>query len=84
MKVSYQKRTQVSTMANMLFDFTCSNGHTTEQFVNSDTRETLCTVCGHQSQRVISPISTIFKGHGWPDKDDRWSRDHEKAAANNN
>jgi len=31
-------------------------------------------------QRIISPISTKFEGVGWPDADDKWARDHERAA----
>jgi putative FmdB family regulatory protein len=67
-------------MSLRLYDFTCTNGHTTEQLTNPDQREVICPVCGHTSRRIISPVSTIFKGSGWPDADDKWARDHEKAA----
>lgn len=63
-----------------LFDFTCDEGHTTEHLVTSDTRQILCPVCGKISTRIISPIKTIFKGHGWVDKDLKWAKDHERAA----
>lgn len=63
-----------------IYDFTCSNNHTTEHYVDTETREVLCSVCGHTAQRIISPVTTIFKGTGWADKDDKWARDQEKAA----
>lgn len=63
-----------------IYDFTCSNNHTTEHYVDPETREIICPVCGHTAQRIISPVSTIFKGKGWPGADDKWARDHEKAA----
>lgn len=67
-------------MMKMLFDFECEQGHITEHLVNSDVRELECPTCGKISKRVISPIKTIFKGHGWVDKDLKWAKDHEKAA----
>ena len=63
-----------------LYDFTCSNNHTTEHYIESDTRELLCPVCGHTATRIISPVLTVFKGTGWADADDKWARRHEKAA----
>ncbi len=41
---------------------------------------TTCETCGETAVRIISPIQTHFVGHGWPDKDDRWAKDHERAA----
>lgn len=67
-------------MSKMLFDFRCNSNHTTEHYVDSDTRELLCPVCGHISMRITSPIRSVFKGFGFPDADDKWARDHEKAA----
>lgn len=67
-------------MMKMIFDFECEEGHVTELLVNSDVRELPCPVCNKVSTRVISPIKTVFKGHGWVDKDLKWARDHEKAA----
>jgi len=68
-------------MSKMLFDFCCNNNHTTEHYVDSNIREVLCQVCGHTSTRVISPISTIFKGTGFPTADDKWAREHDKTAS---
>ena len=39
-----------------------------------------CTQCGGPTERKLSPISTKFEGVGWPDADDKWARDHERAA----
>lgn len=70
-------------MARMLFDFTCQNNHTTEHFTLSTQREIICPVCGHTAQRITSPVKSIFKGSGFPDADDKWAREHEKAAKPN-
>jgi len=39
-----------------------------------------CTNCGETAQRIISSVRTHFKGTGWPDADDKWAKDHERAA----
>jgi putative FmdB family regulatory protein len=63
------------------FDFKCTEcGHIEEQWVESDEKLTTCYECGHTAVRIISPISTKFNGVGWPDADDKWARDHERAA----
>jgi predicted nucleic acid-binding Zn ribbon protein len=67
-------------MAKMLFDFSCDNHHITEHFVTSNTKEVTCPECALTAKRIISPVPTIFKGHGWPDKDLKWAKDHEKGA----
>lgn len=65
----------------MRFDFLCTEcSSKEEQWVDSSETLSTCTLCGHTSKRVISPIPTKFNGVGWPDADDRWARDHEKAA----
>lgn len=70
-------------MTKMLFDFTCPNNHTSEHLVTSDTRELLCPVCGHIAKRITSPVSSIFKGSGFPTADDKWAREHERLAKPN-
>lgn len=67
-------------MSNILFDFTCPNGHTTEHLVSSDTRQLLCPVCGQIAKRITSPVSSVFKGTGFPTADDKWAKEHERLA----
>lgn len=63
------------------YDFKCTNcNHIEEQWVDSCDSFVTCLECGDTAQRVISAIRTHFVGHGWPDKDDRWAKDHERAA----
>jgi putative FmdB family regulatory protein len=63
------------------YDFKCTKCDTVdEQWVDSNDKFATCLSCGETAQRIISPISTKFKGVGWPDADDKWARDHEKAA----
>ena len=62
-----------------LYDFTCSNNHTTEHYIESDTKELLCPVCGHTATRIISQVS--FKlDNTFPKYSMKWAKDHEKAA----
>jgi predicted nucleic acid-binding Zn ribbon protein len=67
-------------MSKMLFDFSCNNHHTTEYYIDSTERQVLCPVCGDTAKRITSPVSTVFKGTGFPDADDKWARAHERAA----
>ena len=63
------------------YDFKCTKCDTTdEHWVDSDEKFVTCLSCGETAERIISPISTKFKGVGWPDADDKWARDHERAA----
>ena len=63
------------------FDFKCTNcQHTEEQWVDSNDFYSTCPECGDTAQRIISSVSSHFKGIGWPDADDKWARDHERAA----
>ena len=63
------------------YDFKCQEcNHIEEQWVDSQDEFTTCLECGNTSKRIISPVSTKFKGWGWPDSDDKWARDHERAA----
>ena len=66
-------------MSLMLFDFTCTEGHTTEHLIKSDVKEVECTECGAKSNRIISPINFRLD-HTFPGYHDKWARDHEKAA----
>jgi len=63
------------------YDFKCTEcSHIEEQWVEAIITSATCTECGHNAKRIISPISTKFEGFGWPDADDKWARDHERAA----
>jgi predicted nucleic acid-binding Zn ribbon protein len=63
------------------FDFKCLDcGHIDEYWTESEERFVSCVECGETAQRIISPIRSHYKGFGWPDADDRWAKDHEKAA----
>ena len=63
------------------FDFKCSKcSHLEEKWVNGSEPFSTCSKCGNTAQRIISPVQTQFKGVGWPDADDKWAKDHERAA----
>jgi len=63
------------------FDFKCTEcNHIEEQWVDSEDKLATCYECGHTAVRIISPIRTHYKGSGWPDADDKWAKDHERAA----
>lgn len=63
------------------YDFKCTECNLVEeQWVDSSDEFTTCHECGETARRIISPVSTKFKGVGWPDADDKWARDHERAA----
>lgn len=63
------------------YDFRCTECDLVEeQWVDSQEMLSTCISCGHTSKRIISPVSTKFNGFGWPDADDKWARDHERAA----
>jgi putative FmdB family regulatory protein len=64
------------------FDFKCKEcDNIQESWVKGNTPSTTCDVCGGEAKRIISPIPTKFAGVGWPGADDKWARDHEKAAS---
>jgi len=64
------------------YDYKCTTcKHIEEQWADSkDNQFSTCLECGETSERIISPVRTHFVGHGWPDKDDRWAKDHERDA----
>lgn len=54
-------------MMALLFDFKCSNGHTTESLVSSDTTAIRCS-CGEEATKVISPVRSAIdpiRGDSW-------------------
>ncbi len=63
------------------YNFKCTNcHHIEEQWVDSSDEFATCPECGDTAQRIISSVRTHFKGSGWPDADDAWAKDHERAA----
>lgn len=63
------------------FDFRCTEcNHIEEQWIDSEGNLATCYECGHTAVRIISPVRTHYKGSGWPDADDKWAKDHERAA----
>lgn len=70
----YKKK--VKQMPRRMFDFTCKNSHTTEHFVETDTKEISCSECGEMATRIISPTGIYlepFSGDH-PSSYDRWNR----------
>ena len=53
-----------------LFDFKCENGHTSERFVSSDTKEVDCNECGLLAVKQLSSFGT------WTEKRDGTSSDN--------
>jgi len=63
------------------YDYKCTVcEHVEDHWTDPDDKFTTCNECGETAKRIISPISTHFIGQGWPDKHDKWARDHERAA----
>jgi putative FmdB family regulatory protein len=66
------------------YDFKCIDcDYIQEQWVDHLIKSTTCSECGHTAQRIISPVFTKFEGFGFPGADDKWARDHERAAKTN-
>lgn len=67
-------------MPRYLFDFVCSDGHTTEALVNSDDHTAACTVCDKPAQRqVCAPRAKLdgTSGH-FPSAADAWVKRRER------
>ena len=63
------------------YDFRCIKcDHVEEQWTEHDESYATCPECGDTAERIISPIRTHFVGHDWPDKRDKWAKDHERAS----
>lgn len=69
-------------MAIRAFDFQCSEGHTQEYFVHSDSKTVECKVCGERAYRVVSMPNFKLDGitGDFPTAYDKWARVHEQAA----
>ena len=63
------------------YDIRCTQCQSVEEHWTNNIDECPpCSKCNGATQRKLSPISTKFEGVGWPGADDKWARDHEKAA----
>jgi len=63
------------------YDFQCTQcTHITEHWLQQAEPLNTCENCGETAKRVISAVPTQFKGFGFPGADDKWAREHEKAA----
>lgn len=62
-------------MSRRLFDFVCSEGHTTERFVDSEVRLSTCD-CGKASNRIVSAPNVRLEGitGAFPGAYDKWAR----------
>ena len=63
-----------------VYDFRCSNGHITEEFVESTVTTSRCG-CGANSTRMVSAPSFHLNGAdaSWPGAHMKWVKEHEKA-----
>ena len=61
----------------LLVEMVCPAGHREEYFVESEVRTAPCAHCEATASRVTSPSLVVFKGNGWPDKDNKWAKKHE-------
>lgn len=59
-----------------MFDFKCTNSHTTESFVDTDVKEIKCSECGEIATRIISPTGIYLEPFSGlhPTATDRWER----------
>ena len=64
-----------------IFDFRCTEGHTTEKLTDSQTQEIYCPKCDSVAQRIISPVRSKLEGitGDFPSAADHWARVHEQA-----
>lgn len=61
-------------------DFTCSNGHTTEQFIGSEVEEITCPECGEPAKKIISPVRSALDvvSGDFPGATGKWLRGRDK------
>jgi hypothetical protein len=64
-----------------LFDFKCENGHTSERFVSSDTKEVDCNECGLLAVKQLSSFGTWTEKHNGISSDN-WVKKREQKMAN--
>jgi hypothetical protein len=66
-----------------VFDFKCSNGHVSEDFVESGTTSSRCG-CGANATKIASATPHVLEGASgdFPGRHSKWIKEHEKAGAN--
>jgi hypothetical protein len=64
-----------------IYDFRCTNGHVTEEFVKDNVTESRCKTCDEPSTRMVSAPSFHLDGStgDFPGQHMKWVREHEKA-----
>lgn len=63
-------------MAKRIYEFVCEDNHLTERFVDTECRETTCSVCGKSSKRIISTPQVMLDGTSgaFPGEAMKWER----------
>ena len=64
----------------LLFDFQCSEGHTTESLRSSDTKFIVCPSCGKTAKKIVSPIRIHIdpiNGSSWK-ASRKWAKQREQ------
>jgi hypothetical protein len=62
-----------------IYEFRCSDGHTTEKYIDYETVEIQCQVCEKTASRIISPVRVSLDGTDpvYVSAYDRWAKRHE-------
>ena len=68
-------------MSKRMFEFRCGEGHTTEEYIDSEVNAIECSVCQCMSLRIISAPRIALEGitGDFPTAADAWARKHEEA-----
>lgn len=63
-----------------LFDFKCTDGHVTEQFIDDKTHKSTCDQCDKPASRIISPVRSMLDplSGAFPKATDKWTRNREQ------
>lgn len=59
-----------------IYEYRCSNEHTTEQFVSKSKQSIKCPECGSKAPRIFSAPVIHFKGTGFYNTDYRQKKHH--------
>lgn len=64
----------------LIRDFTCSNGHTTEKFIDSTCEAIDCPDCDETASKIISPVKSCLNvtSGDFPGATAKWLRGREK------
>jgi hypothetical protein len=63
-----------------LFDFKCTDGHVTEQFVDDKVEKSTCRQCGKPASRIISPVRSSLDpiSGSFPKATNKWVKNREQ------